>query len=195
MNSLKNALGDPLPENLSRSRGGLKEWFAGAALLIRWDAVETPIGLIYLALSDVGLCRLDFNQPEASFLARLDPLARAERDPRALGRIEAQLAEYFSGKRRVFDVPVDWRQVKPFQRNVLEAALRIPPGSWQTYHEIASAIGQPKASRAVGQALARNPVAIIVPCHRVLASDGGLGGYAGGLDRKRTLLQMEGATW
>lgn len=195
MQRLSQAVGGPLTGHVVRSRDNVRAWFEAAAPLITWDVVETPIGPIYLAVSEVGLCRLDFNQPEESFVARLNPLARAIRDPGALVKFSGQLAEYFAGKRRAFDVPIDLRQVKPFQRSVLEAALRIPAGSYRSYHEVARAIGKPKASRAVGQALARNPVAIFVPCHRVLASDGSLHGYAGGLERKRALLQLEGTVF
>jgi O-6-methylguanine DNA methyltransferase len=191
---LNEAIGAPARDDVARAHTEITAWFARTAPTIRWDVVETPVGPIYLALTDRGLCRLDFNQPQAEFLTRLDPLAHAERDPQALAQFAGQLGEYFAGKRRTFDVPIDLRQVKPFQRRVLETALQIPAGSVWTYQQVAKAIGKPKASRAVGQALARNPVAIFVPCHRVLASDGSLHGYAGGLERKRMLLQLEGTS-
>jgi methylated-DNA-[protein]-cysteine S-methyltransferase len=192
-NHLKNVIGNPQTDEVTRSRENVKAWFAATAPVVRWDAVETPIGPLYLAVSEVGLCRLDFNPAEAQFIARLDPMARVERDPAALKTFTAELLEYFAGKRQSFDVPIDWRGVGAFQRSVLETALTIPAGTFWTYQQVASFIGKPKASRAVGQALARNPVAIFVPCHRVLASDGSLHGYAGGLERKQALLTLEGA--
>jgi methylated-DNA-[protein]-cysteine S-methyltransferase len=194
LRGLDQAIGEPGAGAVAHSRAAVSAWFESTAPLINWDMVETRVGPIYLAVSDAGLCRLDFDEPEALFRSRLDPMARAVRNPRALAQFRAQLAEYFAGKRRVFDVPIDLRRVKPFQRSVLEAALQIPAGSYRTYQQVAQAIGRPKASRAVGQALARNPVAIFVPCHRVLARDGSLHGYAGGLERKRLLLQLEGTT-
>ena len=177
----------------ARSREAVSAWFAATAPLIQWDIVETPIGPLYLAISDMGLCRLDFSEPEERFISRLDPLAHVVRDPGALSIFRGELGEYFAGRRKNFDVPIDMRRVGAFQRSVLEAALHIPAGSFWTYQQVARYIGRPKASRAVGQALARNPVAIFVPCHRVLAADGSLHGYAGGLERKEALLKLEGA--
>ncbi|MBI5303297.1 MAG: methylated-DNA--[protein]-cysteine S-methyltransferase [Chloroflexi bacterium] len=104
-----------------------------------------------------------------------------------------ELREYAEGHRREFDVRLDWSLVKPFQRAVLQAAHRIPFGETRSYGWIARAIGKPGASRAVGQALGANPLPIILPCHRVISSDGGLGGYGGGLALKRKLLALEGA--
>jgi methylated-DNA-[protein]-cysteine S-methyltransferase len=101
-----------------------------------------------------------------------------------------QLAEYFSGRRRAFDLPLDLEGTA-FQREVWEALRRIPYGETCTYDELARAIGRAGAARAAGAANGANPVAIIVPCHRVLAAGGGLGGYAGGLERKRFLLELE----
>ncbi len=190
---LSQAVGTPPARSVSRSGKAVAAWFASTAPLICWDVVDTPIGPIYMAVSDLGLCRLDFSQPVERFVARLDPMARTTRDPGVLAKFAGELGEYFAGQRSEFDVPIDLRRVRPFQRSVLEAAMTIPAGSYRTYHEVAQTIGKPKASRAVGQALARNPVAIFVPCHRVLASDGSLHGYAGGLERKLALLQLEGA--
>ena len=104
-----------------------------------------------------------------------------------------QLREYFAGRRRRFDTTVDLAGQTPFQRQVLEAAARVPAGSVASYGDIARAIGRPTATRAVGAALGQNPVPIIVPCHRIIGSDGGLHGYGGGLDVKEKLLRLEGA--
>jgi methylated-DNA-[protein]-cysteine S-methyltransferase len=106
-----------------------------------------------------------------------------------------QLREYFAGDRSNFNLPVDISQLTPFQRSVLDVACRIAPGQVWTYHRVAQELGRPRSSRPVGGALARNPIPIVIPCHRVIASDGSLGGYSGGsgLEAKRWLLQLEGA--
>jgi len=120
------------------------------------------------------------------------PLSRAAK--RLAGRARQELFDYLRGRRAFFSVPVDFSGVRPFQRKVLELTHRIPFGETRTYSWIARAIGHPDARRAVGTALGRNPVPIIVPCHRVLRSDGGLGGYAFGLDMKSRLLGLERST-
>ncbi len=191
--TISEVFSSPPEDALAGSRRVIGGWFAQTALLIRWDKIETPVGPLYLAVTDAGLNRIGFNQPEESFFAQLDPLARTERDPRAVKHAAAQLAEYFAGRRKGFDLTLDWRGVGAFQRRVLEAARNIPLGHTLTYQQVAQAIGKPKSSRAVGQALARNPIPVVVPCHRVLASDGSLHGYAGGLERKELLLKLEGA--
>jgi methylated-DNA-[protein]-cysteine S-methyltransferase len=170
-------------------------WFAQTAPLIQWDSIESPLGSLYVAASAQGLYSVDFGVSQTDFLNRLDPLARTERDAAALAAITEQLQSYFTGACQRFDLPVDLGRLTPFQRSVLQTARHIPPGSLWTYGQVARAIGKPKASRAVGQALGRNPVPIVVPCHRVIASDGGLGGYSGGggLASKRFLLNLEGA--
>jgi O-6-methylguanine DNA methyltransferase len=163
--------------------------------LIRWDVMASPLGALYVAAGPEGLCRLDFGISEADFLARLNPHARIKRDPAALAPVVAQLQAYFTEERTLFELRLDLQALTPFQQSVLQAAQRIPAGTVQTYGQVARAIGKPRASRAVGQALGRNPVPIVIPCHRVVASDGGLGGYSGGggLDSKRWLLRLEGA--
>lgn len=105
----------------------------------------------------------------------------------------AQLAEYFSGRRTRFDLPLDLQGGTAFQQSVWKALLAIPSGSTTSYRTLGESIGAPAAMRAVGAAVGRNPVSIVVPCHRVLGSDGTLTGYAGGLDRKSALLKLEGA--
>jgi methylated-DNA-[protein]-cysteine S-methyltransferase len=105
-----------------------------------------------------------------------------------------QFEEYFAGKRTVFDLPLDWPEyATPFQRQCWDALLTIPYGETRSYGQQAALLGKPGAARAVGQANHHNPLAIIVPCHRVIAADGGLGGYGGGLDTKQALLALEGA--
>jgi methylated-DNA-[protein]-cysteine S-methyltransferase len=106
--------------------------------------------------------------------------------------VRRQLDEYFAGARRGFDVPIDWRLVRGFAADVLRATARIPFGAVASYRAVATEAGSPSAYRAAGNALGSNPVPIVVPCHRVLHAGGGLGGYTGGLDRKRYLLTLEG---
>lgn len=191
---LKNALGDPPRAATASSRRRVEAWFAQTAPLCQWDVVESPLGPLYIAARDGRLCSVDFGVSEEDFLAGLDPLARTERNPEALAHIAEQLRAYFGDTRFQFSLPLDLDRVTPFQSSVLTTIRRIPVGMVWTYGQVARAIGKPKASRAVGQALGRNPVPIVIPCHRVIAGDGSLGGYSGGggLTSKRLLLQMEG---
>jgi methylated-DNA-[protein]-cysteine S-methyltransferase len=157
---------------------------------------ETRIGWVGVAFSERGIIALHLPRPSRAHTLRdlqnEFPRGNLIVDPPA--DIARELREYALGRRREFDLPLDWSAIKPFQRAVLMAARKIPFGETRSYGWIAHEIGNPRASRAVGQALHNNPVPIIVPCHRVLASNGGLGGYAGGLALKKKLLQLEGAT-
>ena len=192
---LKEAVGSPPEGAVVGSRRRVEDWLARAAPLLEWDVVNSPLGPLFLAASNRGLCNVDFGLSEADFLAELDPLARTEHSPAALASIAGQLRDYFDGTRTNFDVPLDLSHVTPFQLSVLQAARMIPTGTVWTYGQMARAIGKPRASQAVGQALGRNPVPIVIPCHRVIAGDGSLGGYSGGggLASKRLLLNLEGA--
>ena len=127
----------------------------------------------------------------AELAATVSP--RVLEGPARLDAIRRELSEYFAGQRRRFEVPIDWRLVRGFGRQVLEATAAIDYGRTASYTEVAQRAGSPRAYRAAGNALNRNPVPIVVPCHRVLHTTGGLGGYAGGLDAKRVLLELEGA--
>lgn len=155
--------------------------------------MDSPLGPIYLALSEEGICNVKVGGSLDNFLTRLDPMAYVERDPAALAPVAAQLREYFAGARLQFEVPLDLSRLTAFQRSVLKATRDIPAGTVRSYRQVAEAIGKPQASRAVGQVLARNPVPILIPCHRVIANDGSLGGYGSGLAHKRLLLDLEGA--
>jgi len=194
LKSIRLALGAPSDMAVSASLRRVKRWFDQTAPLIQWDAIESPLGLLYVAVSVKGLCAVDFGVTETEFLSHADPLARSERNAAALTPFVEQLQTYFADASYRFELPLDLDRLTPFQVMVLQAARRIPSGSVSTYGQIAQAIGSPKASRAVGQALGRNPVPIVIPCHRVIASDGSLGGYSGGggLQSKRFLLGLEG---
>lgn len=156
--------------------------------------VETPLGPMLAGATDAGLCLLEFTDrpmlpTELAALERLRGPITAGRHPH-LDQLRPQLAEYFSGERATFDVPLD-TPGSAFQRTVWSGLQQIPFGSTVTYAELARTTGRPGAARAVGRANGSNRVAIVVPCHRVIAAGGALGGYGGGLDRKRELLALE----
>ncbi|MBZ0300153.1 MAG: methylated-DNA--[protein]-cysteine S-methyltransferase [Anaerolineae bacterium] len=185
----------PSVSDIETSHHRIQAWFSRTAPLIQWAATDSPLGTIYVARNAAGVCSLDFGVSEDDFVLHLDALARTEYKPVALDAAIAQLAEYFAGRRQRFDVPVDLSGMTPFQQNVLHAAASIPAGKVWTYGQMAQTIGKPRASRAVGQALGSNPVPIIVPCHRVVGSDGSMTGYSGGggVASKKWLLHLEGA--
>jgi methylated-DNA-[protein]-cysteine S-methyltransferase len=149
--------------------------------------IDSPVGDLFLAGDGDNLCQLGFLQGRRPVLAAALPGSRV-RD--AFPAVRAQLDEYFAGQRRGFDVALALHGHE-FERTVWEALLRIPYGETASYGEIAREIGHPDAARAVGLANGRNPVAVIVPCHRVIGADGSLTGYGGGLERKRFLLDLE----
>jgi methylated-DNA-[protein]-cysteine S-methyltransferase len=165
---------------------------AGGA--VHYTSLAAPIGRVLVAVGDAGLVRVGFRQSEAAFVADIERRlgVRAVRSPSQTAPVVAQLRAYFAGRRRRFDVPVDLRHVTPFVRRVLTATMQVPAGNLVSYGDIARRIGQPKGSRAVGQALGRNPIPIVIPCHRVIAAGGRIGGYTGGLAIKRRLLRLEG---
>ncbi|MGZ5289380.1 MAG: methylated-DNA--[protein]-cysteine S-methyltransferase [Actinomycetota bacterium] len=157
--------------------------------------VNSPIGELFVAVTPRGLACVAFEDED-----RDEVLARLARElsPRILEHAAAtdavrrELEEYFAGERRRFELRLDRRLIHGIARDVLAATARVPFGRTTTYGELAGRIGNPKAARAVGNALGSNPIPIVVPCHRVLRTGGALGGYAGGLDRKERLLRLEG---
>lgn len=164
---------------------------------VLWHRFPTPFGTMYLAATHRGLVRISWQQRgDDDFVRLLEerfPGCPVVRDSAALAEPERQLTEYFAGRRGRFDLPVDLSGLSEFDRRVLETALRtVRFGEVVPYSELARRIGKPRAARAVGGALGRNPVAIVVPCHRVVRRDGGLGGYGGGLEWKERLLAIEG---
>jgi methylated-DNA-[protein]-cysteine S-methyltransferase len=168
---------------------------AEGALDVAFELTDSPVGGLLLAATDRGVCRISFDpEPEAEleWLARAYG-ARVLRAPNALTRVRRQLDEYFAGRRREFEVSVDLGALPAFQRLVLEELQQVPYGATNTYGGLAARIGRPRAARAVGGALNRNPVPIVVPCHRIVGSSGKLVGYGGGLARKEQLLALEGA--
>jgi methylated-DNA-[protein]-cysteine S-methyltransferase len=162
---------------------------------VGWVVEDTPVGPLTLAATSAGVVRIEFGHE----VRVLDELAsevspRVVHLPGRLDEVRRELEEYFAGRRRSFDVPVDRRLSRGYRRTVLEALSRaVPYGQTVSYKELAERTGNPKASRAVGAAMATNPIPIVVPCHRVLRTGGALGGYGGGLDTKVWLLRHEGA--
>ena len=145
------------------------------------DYMNTPIGVIEIQASQQGITSVNFVETKNH---RVSPNELTQ-------RCKQQLAEYFSGKQKVFNLPLD-HQGTNFQKTVWDCLIKIPFGRVTSYGDIAALINNPKAVRAVGAANGKNPIAIIVPCHRVIGSNGTLTGYAGGLDRKAWLLTHEG---
>jgi methylated-DNA-[protein]-cysteine S-methyltransferase len=152
--------------------------------------IDTTFGGVRLAATDAGLAGLWFDAQRHS------PDTRGwieSPDHPVLRQAARQLTEYLTGQRTQFDLPLDLSHGTAFQQSVWQALLRIPCGGSTTYGALSASIGRPAAVRAVGAAVGRNPISVIVPCHRVLGADGSLTGYAGGLDRKQALLELEGA--
>lgn len=161
--------------------------------LVKYTRLTTGIGTVFLAATEKGICLLDVETDEAEFRNRLRKSFGEipVRDDVALAPLSEQLRQYLQGKKLHFTGPFDLRGT-PFQLKVWNHLLSIPRRVVRTYKEVAEAIGRPRAYRAVGGAVAANPIPLIVPCHRVVASGGRLGGYSLGLGLKRKLLGMEG---
>lgn len=180
--------GHPLPD--------LGEAAVTAGLLdVAYATLDSPLGTLLLASTDRGLVRLayvDFEDEDeviAQLASRISPRVLAV--PRRLDDTRRELDQYFAGSRQRFDLPIDWRLSHGFGRRVLRATARIPYGAVSSYKQVATSAGSPRGFRAAGNALGSNPIPIVVPCHRVLHSGGGLGGYTGGIERKRLLLAVE----
>lgn len=157
---------------------------------VRYDVIASPIGELLIAATDRGLARIHFGSAgQEDELARIFGV-RVLRSP--IDNVRRELDEYFDGKRREFDLPLDLRAAA-FNVEVLRELARVPYGATTTYGTLAAQVGRPTAARAVGTVMNRNPIPIVLPCHRVLGANGSLTGYAGGLDVKLQLLQLEGA--
>jgi methylated-DNA-[protein]-cysteine S-methyltransferase len=156
---------------------------------------DTPIGDLLVGVTDRGVCRIHFDpNPEAE----LESLARqfgprVLRSAKPIDRVRRQLDEYFAGTRRSFDLDWDVRRLPAYNQRVLEQLARVEYGSTTTYGALAAITGNPRAARAIGTVMNRNPIPIVLPCHRVVGASGNLTGYAGGLERKELLLRLEGA--
>jgi len=158
---------------------------------VRYDVVDSPVGELFVACTPRGLCRLSYTvEGQDEVVSRIFG-ARVLRSP--LDEVRRELDEYFEGIRRDFELPIDLR-VAPFHEAVLHELARVPYGQVDTYGHLAALVGRPKAARAVGTVMNRNPIPIVLPCHRIVGANGSLTGYGGGLDVKRRLLELEGAT-
>ncbi|MDF7777752.1 bifunctional DNA-binding transcriptional regulator/O6-methylguanine-DNA methyltransferase Ada [Sphingomonas sp. AOB5] len=163
----------------------------GAGVTIRWTLAETSLGPLLIAATDKGLCRVAFDEDQFA-LARRFPAAEIVQGGAALAALAARVVSEVETPGRDLDLPIDV-QGTAFQEAVWEALRAIPQGETRSYAQLAAAAGNPKAVRAVGTACGSNHVAVLIPCHRVTRTDGGVGGYAYGPDRKRVLLKREGA--
>jgi methylated-DNA-[protein]-cysteine S-methyltransferase len=169
---------------------------AAAGLLdVSYDVTDSPVGPLFIAVTERGVCRVSYDpepQREADELARIFGL-RVLRSGRPVDQVKRELNEYFEGRRRHFDLSVDLRGRSEFSRAVLDHLARVPFGQVTTYGTLAARSGRPKAARAVGTIMNRNPIPIVLPCHRVIGASGDLVGYGGGLERQRLLLDLEHA--
>jgi methylated-DNA-[protein]-cysteine S-methyltransferase len=165
---------------------------------VSYARVDSPVGTLVAATTERGLACLSYEDHDGGLDAVLDRLAaklspRILEAPARLDDVRRELDEYFERRRTTFDLPIDWSLVSPFGRKVLAATTSIPFGEISTYAKVAAEAGNPKASRAAGNALGANPMPIVVPCHRVLHTGGkGIGNYTGGVHRKEALLRLEG---
>lgn len=173
-----------------------RESAARAGLLdAAYDVVDSPVGPLLVATTERGLLRISFDADPAHHLDRLARLAgrRVLRAPRAVDPVRRELDEYFEGRRHDFDLGIDLRGVTDFTTRVLAELARVPYGQTTTYADLARRSGRPRAARAVGMVMNRNPIPIVLPCHRVVGTSGSLVGYGGGLEVKERLLRLEGA--
>jgi methylated-DNA-[protein]-cysteine S-methyltransferase len=176
-----------VPADLDRR---FREAAASSGLVdVAYELHESPVGELLVAATDRGLARISYFGLDEDALARAYGV-RVLRAP--LDDVRRELDEYFEGRRRSFDLPLDLR-VAPFHADVLRELARVPYGETTTYGTLAARSGRPKAARAVGTVMNRNPIPIVLPCHRVVGANGSLVGYAGGLDVKRHLLRLEGS--
>lgn len=188
---------DASPDHLQQLRDRLAAAADSHGILdVAYTTTETPVGVLLLAATERGLVRVAFAREDhdavlQALSSTISP--RVLHAPARLDPVVRQLDEYFEGHRRSFDVDVDWRLSSGFRSNVLHQLVQISYGATATYAAMAQLVGSPRAVRAVGSACATNPLPVVVPCHRVVRSDGGLGGYIGGLDAKRALLTLEAA--
>ena len=184
-------------EDIGASSARLAQSAAAEGLLdVAYATTDTPVGPMLVAVTPRGLVRVAFAAEDPDeVLAELarDVSPRVLEAPTKLDPVRRELDEYFGLRRRSFDLPLDWQLSRGFRRDALKALVRVPYGATVTYSELASSAGSPRAHRAAGSACGSNPIPIVVPCHRVVRTGGGLGGYGGGLEVKEYLLELEGA--
>lgn len=182
-------------EVLERSLEQFRRRAEGEGLVdVAYTTMASPVGTLLLATTPNGLVRIAFAEELDDVLVELSGALspRLLELPRRLDDVREQLDRYFSGRLTEFDLTLDRERLGPFIRRVLERTAAIPYGSRSTYSDLARQVGSPRAARAVGNAVGANPIPVVIPCHRVVRTGGALGGYGGGLDRKRFLLALEG---
>ena len=184
---------NPVSQELDRR---FRDAAARESLLdVAYDLVDTPVGTLLIAATERGLCRIAYDAEPDRELDRLANAfgVRVLRSALPIDPARRQLDEYFEGKRQHFDLAVDLALQADFNRRVLRELARVPYGEVVTYGELAARAARPRAARAVGTVMNRNPLPIVLPCHRVIGANGKLVGYGGGLHRKEALLRLEGA--
>lgn len=191
------ALTEDEGETLDRLRARLVHDADGAGILdVAYRTLDTAVGTLLLAATEQGLVRVAYHREDhdavlQQLVEKVSP--RVLRAPARLNPVAHQIEEYFAGTRRTFDLPLDFRLAAGFRLGVLRHLTEIGYGHTESYTQVATAAGNPRAVRAVGSACANNPLPVVVPCHRVVRADGSFGGYVGGPDAKHTLLALEGA--
>jgi methylated-DNA-[protein]-cysteine S-methyltransferase len=194
---LAHAGGRTAALDVDRMAAELRRRAADAGLLdVAYAELDSPLGELLVAVTPRGLVRIAYpGEGEERVLEELSAgvSPRVLRAPERTDAVRRALDEYFAGELQSFDLPLDWSLVHGFTLPILQATARVPFGSVITYGQVAAAAGSPRAARAAGNALHANPIPIVVPCHRVVPASGGLGGYGGGQERKRFLLDLEGA--
>lgn len=184
-------------ETLRHLHARLERESQSAGILdVAYRTIDTPVGSVLLAATEAGLVRVAFERESHDRVLELLSERISPRLLRSPGRLDAvarELDEYFAGRRTAFDLPLDWRLSKGFRREVLSKLPSIAYGTTASYGAMALAAGSPRAVRAVGTACATNPLPLVVPCHRVVRSDGSIGQYAGGPEAKKLLLALEHA--
>jgi len=199
MSDLERRLANPsFPQlDLAAAEASLRRRAAAEGLLdVAYGELDSPLGALLVAVTGRGLVRLAYPGEErdrvlGELADKVSP--RILHAPEHTDTIRRELDDYFAGRLRRFSTRIDWSLVHGFATGVLRTTARVPFGELTTYGEVASGAGSPRAARAAGNALGSNPIPIVVPCHRVVHADGSLGGYTGGLDRKRFLLSLEGS--
>jgi methylated-DNA-[protein]-cysteine S-methyltransferase len=190
MNALEPLVGEARERLVARAkREGL--------VTVAYDVMDSPLGPIWIAVGPRGVVNIHYGAtPDPRELSRITHAygPGVLPDRRGCDRVLTELDQYFAGRRRSFDVVVDLATLTPFQQRILAATARVPYGELTTYKVVARQAGNEQAARAAGAALRANPIPIVVPCHRIVATDGTLGGYAGGLAAKRRLLTLERGT-
>jgi methylated-DNA-[protein]-cysteine S-methyltransferase len=180
---------------MSESPAGLSEMQDPKLVISIAEIQDTPLSPLWLAMSPRGLVAVEIQANRETIIHQLERRGYSQfiLDASRLAEAAQQLSDYLAGLRQTFELPIDWSVMRPFQQSALQATLAIPYGQTRTYREIASQLGKPRAARAVGRAEATNPLPLVIPCHRVVGSDGKLHGYGapGGIKTKAWLLELE----